>query len=435
MFAAAALGVGALGLALRLWWVSHAGRIAPTNSEMFFVARAFAETGQLADAYGPGSGLTAHVTPVMPLLAGAVYKLTGSGTVASESILTAISVVLVILGILAMNALAKRLGIAALPRLAAIAFVALIPLNFHLEMGAFRVWEGAAATAVISLILAAAVRMDMQAEKPGWVPMTIMAAVGGVTALLSPPGALAIYGVIGLLALRRRGIAAFFGIAGISLVLAVAISYPWAARNEAVFGQKVWSRTNFGLNFALAFHDGAVNPVDPRKVFNDRLFAVDPYTNPAVLAEMKALGGEAKYSDLMSAETKAWIAAHPAESAVIVARHVGDFYLPSRWLWSVYSDKGTAVPLKQGITWAITIFGMLSLVLHLFRRDWRYLYLLAVLTLPAVPYLLVQPTLRYHYTVSTLLTFLAADLLYRWFSATLARLEGMLARPSAGQGA
>ena len=404
---------GLIGLLLRILWVSRAGRLAPTNSEMFFVARAFAETGRLAEAYGPGSGLTAHVTPAMPLLAGHVYRVFGVGTPAAETALTVISMAFIVAGVLALNFVAKRLAIPPLPRLAAIAFVCLVPLNFHLEMGAFRVWEGAAATAVLALALAWALRMEGDAGRPRWTSMVLLSAIGAASALLSPPGALAIFGCVGLVALRRRGIPAFIAIASVSAVLLVGFSYPWAARNEAVFGQKVWSRTNFGLNFALAFHDGAVSPSDPRKVFAERLAAVDPYTSRAVLAEMKAVGGEAKYSDIMSAQTKAWIGAHPAGALTIAARHVADFYLPPKWLWSVYSDRGTAVPLKQALTWGITILGLLSMGFRLARRDWRYLYVLAVLALPAVPYLLVQPTLRYHYTVSTLLTLLAADLVYR----------------------
>jgi hypothetical protein len=413
VFLSIALGSAVIGLVFRVLWVTHAGRLLPTNSEMFFVARAFAETGRLADAYGPGSGLTAHVTPIMPILAGLVYRLTGVGTPAGEAALTLISIVLVGIGIVALNLVAKRLSIPPVARLAAIVFVCLIPINFHLEMGAFRVWEGAAATAVMAVVLAAILRMDAQPSEPSWIGMGVIAAVGGATALLSPPAALAIYGCLGLLALRKRGVFALVAVAGVSAVLLVAMSYPWAARNEAVFGQKVWSRTNFGLNFALAFHDGAVNPSDPRKVFADRLAEVDPYTSPAVLAHMKAVGGEEKYSAIETAETKAWIAGHPTGAAIIAARHVGDFYFPERWMWSTYSDKGTAVPEKQAVTWAIAFFGLLSLALRLWARDWRYLYVLLVLALPALPYLLVQPTLRYHYTVSTLLTLLSADLLFR----------------------
>src|SRR5258708_6801601 len=82
---AAAVGIAA-GLALRVAWV-HAGRVAATNSEMLGVSRAFATTGHLADAYGPGTGLTAHVTPAMPLLAGTVYRLFGPTSTISEIVL------------------------------------------------------------------------------------------------------------------------------------------------------------------------------------------------------------------------------------------------------------------------------------------------------------------------------------------------------------
>ena len=219
VFLSIALGSAVIGLVFRVLWVTHAGRLLPTNSEMFFVARAFAETGRLADAYGPGSGLTAHVTPIMPILAGLVYRLTGVGTPAGEAALTLISIVLVGIGIVALNLAAKRLSIPPVARLAAIVFVCLIPINFHLEMGAFRVWEGAAATAVMAVVLAAILRMDAQPSEPSWLGMGAIAAVGGATALLSPPAALAIYGCLGLLALRKRGVFALVAVAGINYLV------------------------------------------------------------------------------------------------------------------------------------------------------------------------------------------------------------------------
>jgi hypothetical protein len=55
-------GVLILGAALRIAWVFHEGfNVIP--SEGFYEAAAFASKGELADAHGPGTGLTAHLSP------------------------------------------------------------------------------------------------------------------------------------------------------------------------------------------------------------------------------------------------------------------------------------------------------------------------------------------------------------------------------------
>jgi hypothetical protein len=244
--------------------------------------------------------------------------------------------------------------------------------------------------------------------------------------MLSPAAALGAYGCLGLLAWRRRGAAAFGGVTVISLVLLLAISYPWAARNEAVFGERVWSRSNFGFNFALGFHDAAVDPADPRQAFLHRLDEVDPYTSPRALAALKAAGGEPAYSRLWTARTEAWIRAHPAAAAKIAARHLGEYFFPPSWQWNVYSEKSQAVAAKLAITWLSMALAALAIAWRLYVRDWRYLYVLAALTAPASLYVLVQPVLRYRYLAAALVMLLAADFCWRLLAASLAgRARGL----------
>ena len=183
--------------------------------------------------------------------------------------------------------------------------------------------------------------------------------------------------------------------------------YPWALRNEAVFGEKVWTRTAFGINFAQGFHDKALDRADPRKVFNDRLDEVSPFTGPAALAEMRRVGGEAAYSRLLTARTLEWIRKHPLASLGLATRHVWEFYMQPRWMWG--SNVGLAV-VKQGLAWTSTVLGFAGLVMGLARSGRRYVYVAAALLLPMLPYIICQPILRYQYPVLGLLVFLAAAL-------------------------
>ncbi len=200
-------------------------------------------------------------------------------------------------------------------------------------MSDFRHWEGALAAAGIALFLASTLALDARDGRPTWLELGLLAGCAGLLGLFSPPAALGCYGMLGWLALRKRGWAGFVAAAAISAALFVAISYPWALRNEAVFGEKVWTRTSFGFNFALGYYDEAVNPSDPRKVYFDRFDQLLPTLHPQVLAKVKAAGGELGYSRLWTARTEEWIGQHPLDALKITARHAWEFYFPPRWLW------------------------------------------------------------------------------------------------------
>ena len=266
------------------------------------------------------------------------------------------------------------MSVAPLARIGAIALLCLLPFHMSLEMGEFQYWEGSLAAAGIAVCLARSLRLDDAKGPTSWFDLRVLAVGVGVLRLFSEAGALACYGIIGWLALQTRGWLGFAGTAAISAILLAAILYPWALRNEAVFGEKVWTRTAFGINFAQGYHDKALDRADPRKVFNDRLDEVSPFTGPAALAEMRRVGGEAAYSRLLTARTLEWIHKHPLASLGLAARHVWEFYMQPRWMWG--SNVGLAV-VKQGLAWTSTILGFAGLVMGLARSGRRYVYVAA----------------------------------------------------------
>lgn len=406
----------ALGLALRLVWALRGDYFRPIASEMYLIAQAFARTGTIADAYHLGSGPTAHAAPLWPAFAGSIYRVVGRDGPVVEAVLSAAALAFVAVSVLLLNRAMARLGTPALARLGAIAFVALVPLNFELEVVASRVWEQAIAAALMALVLWLVIRLDVR--RVGWATLTGLAALAAPFVMVSPAAALGAFGCIGLLALRRGGagaaggVAAFVGVTALSAVFVVALSYPWALRNEAVFGEKIWSRSNFGFVFAEGFHPAAVAPANPRKTFVDRMAEIDPFERSRGFAAMTAAGGEAGYNHAMTAATMAWVRANPGDAARIAVRHTGEFFLPPRWHWHVYSDKSAGTAAKQALVWAIAILGFGGVAWGL-RRDSRFLYAAAMLVLPVAPYILAQPILRYRYLITTLLVFLAADLLAR----------------------
>jgi 4-amino-4-deoxy-L-arabinose transferase-like glycosyltransferase len=51
----------------------------PERTEVVKIAIKLAENGEFADAYGPGTGPTAHTSPLYPLLLSCVFRLFGTG--------------------------------------------------------------------------------------------------------------------------------------------------------------------------------------------------------------------------------------------------------------------------------------------------------------------------------------------------------------------
>ena len=205
----------------------------------------------------------------------------------------------------------------------------------------------------------------------------------------------------------------------VSAALFLVISLPWALRNEAVFGERVWTRSSFGISFAVGYHDGAISPSDPGKLYPDRLKEVDPFLSPETLAKMRAAGGELGWDRLLIARTEQWIREHPVGALKITARHFWEFYFPPRWIW--LPDIGIIAVFEQAIMWIIAAIGFVGLGARIAGRDWRYIYVAAALLLPMLPYALVQPVVRYRYPIDALLVFLAADMLWRTFAALLKR--------------
>ena len=64
----------------------------------------------------------------------------------------------------------------------------------------------------------------------------------------------------------------------------------------------------------------------------------------------------------------------------------------------------------------VSALAFAGVLLNLWRRRWRYLYLATPLVLIALPYMLAQPRLRYRYAVASMLVFMAAEFVQRVFS-------------------
>jgi hypothetical protein len=414
-----------LGIAFvaRIVWLylGPATRLQPHRSEMWHVAATFARTGALADAYAPGSGISSHVGPFNTIFEGLVYRAFGIGSPTSEMVLAVVAAVVACTLFYFLYQVAVELFIPPIARLAALAAVSLVPFDFYLEVVDFRIREGAFAAMIAAGMLWWSLRLDAEARlttKQLW----LFGLAAAFAFLINPGVALGVYAMLGFIALRYLPVRRWPGAALILLIGVLVVNGAWIVRNENDYHRFMLSRGNFGLELAVANHAGAVNPVDGQKAFDDRMNEIHPSFSPQALARLKSYPTDADYFAALEKETVAWIKAHPADFVKLSFRHLRELYFPPAWHWDLYNTGKYNVVPKQAYIWLIAFLALPDLAIGLFLKTRRYFLVCVSIAMPTLLYMIVQPTLRYRYAFDGLLTYLAAELVWRMVSPLLGRL-------------
>lgn len=409
------------GLILRIAWLALVGALThPLQlGEASQAAAALARTGTLADAFGSGTGPTAHLMPVVVVIVGAVQRAFGADSALGNLLLSLWTLAQLAAIWLLARALFAGAGWNRAALIGGLALLCLVPAHISQEAADFRVWEGGLATLLALANLWLIVTLDRRATID-WQPLLLGAALSAVTFFVSPTTGLAVDGCWAWLALRRlpfREVVAFAATAAAALALVLA---PWVLRNAQVMGKPILLRDNFGLETALANYPGALDPADPHAESQARMRAIHPYQNPEALSRLRQAGGEVAYAQGLGRETWAWIRAHPLDFARLALRHYRQFYFPDRWQGALTNWQAFPTLRIEAIR-AIAALGLLGLLIGLIQRR-RYYGLLALyIALAGLPYALVLPIPRYAYVVWPLLAFLAARLLADAFAALRVR--------------
>jgi hypothetical protein len=402
-------------------WLANVRDDSVSFGEATNVAIAFSKTNEIADAFQEGQGPTAHIMPIMPIIAGTVYKLFGVKTVASAAVLTTWSLLVTLGSYLLFFRAFGRLGVPLTARLLAFGFLAAVPLNMSLEVIAFRVWEGGLAVLMGAFCLDQLLRLDAAPEvrRRDIIAMGLLAAA---CLFVSPPtGIAAYYGGL-LLMIRKVDRRRWPGVIAIVTLATVVVLTPWLVRNMNVMGRPILLRDNLGLEAAQANHSAALSDGDPRIVFRERHTEIHPYGgHREAYAKMQAAGGEAAYAEMLAAETKDWIRSNPAGFVRLSLRHLGEMLFPPAWYWTMFGSGSRGTFVKLALNWAVTLLALAGIAWGYRRTGTRYLYVAFFALLPLIPYMLVQPTLRYRYLILSLFVFIAADF--------LARLWARLSKP------
>ncbi len=399
------------GAAWRIWWANRHFHV-KIWGEAGRAAAAFARTGTIADPFFPGEGPTTHLSPVAPVIDGLALRALGVETLQSTWALTLFAIVCCLGAAVILYRAFGLMGASRGSRLAALALACLLPLNPFIEIEEFRFWEGGMAALLSAIILWLTVRTDRK-ERVGILDVAGLSLPLALLFFISLPLGLAGYANLAILLIRRVPMQRWAAMVGTAALLLAAVLTPWAIRNYVLFDRFIPLRGNAGLELALANHPAAVSGIEPRAVFRARLAQIHPDEQPAVYRQMLREGGEIPYARRLGRETMAWINQHPADFTRLSLRHAGQFFFPPRWLWTVYNDRERGVALKQAFTWITALLGLAGALACLFWWRGRMLYAVAIVTLPALPYMVVQPILRYRYLVLFPLLYLSTELLRR----------------------
>jgi hypothetical protein len=397
------------GLGERIGW-GLARRTPYALGEAANVAIAIAQGRGFSDAFMVGQGPTAHLLPIAPAIAGAVYALFGVRTTAAELVLLGWSMAVSFAAYGFFAGAASRLGFRRSAVIGGFIFLMIAPIYTTNEAFEWRVWEGGLGLGLGSALLWLLLRADSGERVRGFAFWR--AALPALAFFVNPPVGLAAFAAWALFSWRHRrtdGLVRPMAAALLALALLVG---PWTLRNQLVMGHPITLRDDLGMELAMANFPGAVNPADPDTMLLDRLKAIQPYIHPIPYAALQGAGGEVAYSKLLGRETINWIRAHPGDFATISLRHLREMILPPYWFFQ--TSHGHYIPIFRGIASKIVnILGLIGLAMGLWRRDWRYLYIAPYVLLPILLYIPFQPVIRYAWLVYPPLAYLAADALSR----------------------
>ncbi|MGI4733346.1 MAG: hypothetical protein ACRYFW_16615 [Janthinobacterium lividum] len=406
-----------VGAMWRVWWVRRHFTIR-IGGEAGHVALSFARDGTIADTFYRGERPTTHLSPIAPIIDGSVLRLLGIETRTSTWALSFLAIGCCLGAAIVLYRAFAVMGVPRASRLAALALACLLPLNQFTETDEFRFWEGGMAVLLSAAILWLTVAWD----RGGAVDLPRIAALALLVALLafvSPALGLAGYANLALLLWRRVPARRWAPAIAVAALALAAVLTPWTIRNYAAFGRFVPLRGNAGLELALANHPAAVSGTDAAAVFRARERQIHPDGEPAVIARMRAEGGEIPYADRLGREARAWIGQHPGDFVRLSLRHLRQFFFPPRWFWTLYGERERGVDAKWLLTGLTGLAGLAGAAACLLWWRERMLYAATIVLMPALPYMVVQPILRYRYLVLFPLMFLGVEVTRRlWVLAT-----------------
>jgi hypothetical protein len=358
------------------------------------IALSLMTTGRYADAYGVGSGPTAHCAPVHPVLLSILFRISGIGA----------------RGALAMKVFgstAAAVGFALLPALAVVSGLglssgvlagmagALLPVNFWAQTaGSFDAPLTSVVLVALCLLLCRVWAAAQFTKSEG----AAFGVVAGFGCLLNPAliPVLAAWSIVSAVRYRRqlRQVLAFLAVAA---VLVLSILAPWAIRNYRALGSHIWTRSDFGLELQVSNNDMMTADLE-RNVRLPEYTLLHPFRSADEFAKVRIVG-EVAYNRSKERQAFAWIASHKRRFLLLTAERFRLFWLPNMLR-----------PWQSVFEAALTLLGLCGLALLFWKRyAFAWVVIAALVAYPAV-YYVIQVSPRYRFPLEPILFLLAANL-------------------------
>jgi hypothetical protein len=344
-------------------------------------------------ATGP-SGPTAHASPLYPLLLGAVYSIFGTGVVGSLAVLVLTTSVWAL-----QCALAQLFGaLHGASRAGTIAAFALAIPPFH---GALL--KGADAFTATTIAGCACLFSAILARRGGTASFLLLGGLMAVGTLFNPATIL-IGAAWGCLLVWRIGVRS-----SVKVLLPMAIVFlipvgAWMARDYVVFRHLIFVRDNMGLELAASYNDCALTVMSP--LFHPPCYTPFHPNDDPQTARVLIASGEYEFYAMCEREAKAWIRAHPLQSAAITAGHILYFWFPV--------ERAGLEALIDGI--GISIVTLLSVLGISWRGTDGFKIAVSAAVSFSLVYALVRAVPRFRYPVLWITVLLAVIGIEAWIA-------------------
>jgi hypothetical protein len=399
LFLAAAVAI--LAVSVR---VHHIDRLVPLKrpgTENERVADSLAHGRGWADTFGPGTGPSAHVAPVYPLMLAGIYRLFGNYETASGLIVQrGLCIVLATLGILLLPVVARKLGLSMVAGWMAAFVAACLPANLPVEV------TGRNETVLSTLALLGVIWCLADLRQRAWSGTRAVVRTGvllGLVALASPNLLLgvALYFLAELWLRAGDRLRIFRCAVGLAAICVLFVA-PWMVRNYLVLGGIVPVRSNFGLELAVGNR-----PEANGHSFADGFEDMHPYLSATERERLTAMG-ELAYMRDKQQQALTWIAEHPLRFARLTLSRIRLFWFTDNEQWCRFDLAG--VPVN------IPIYGLMGLAVlvelfRLMRGGQGAAVLLAAACLGlALPYFFTHVEVRYRLPIVGLSALLTCNL-------------------------
>src|SRR5882724_2902846 len=353
---------------LKKTYIRSPGSILPFGAEVCSIAEHIVLGKGFSSPFYQDTGPTAWIAPVYPYMCALVFRLFGIYSVASAIVLLGIQCIIAAATGVTIHALGRR-TVGARAGFWAAWIWALSPIFFRWPVS--WIWDFTASAFLLSAVFIVALDVAEQNTRKLWLSL---GALWALIALTNP---------------------ALLSVMPFTLLFAALVS-PWLIRNELVFGQPVFFRSNYWFEFHLGnYHMSNGMGYTGRH----------PGVNPDELKKYAAWG-ELRYIDYYKQDSFEFVRKYPSEFLDLTLHR-------ALWFWDgsllIYWTREWWKPWEF---WPLSLLGWLGLLFVFTRRPRGWLLFAATLIVYPIPYYLAYPVVKYRHAIEPELLLLSVYLAF-----------------------